>query len=195
MNSARTRTAARPLQAQQTMQHLPPLSTAKLTLHNMKPLTHIEEIKVVHFTETPVAVLEHRGDVTQLDRSVQQFIAWRQQHGLPPAVSATFNIFYDNPEEVPANRYRLDLCAAVNSEVPANTFGIVRKIIPGGRCAVFRHRGSDETLGDAIRFLYTQWLRRSGEVRRDFPLFAQRVTFFPHVPEYDAITDIFLPLR
>ena len=35
----------------------------------------------------------------------------------------------------------------------------------------------------------------SGEEPRDFPLYFQRVSFFPDVPEHEAITDVFLPLR
>ena len=39
------------------------------------------------------------------------------------------------------------------------------------------------------------WLPRSGEEPRDFPFFAQRVAFYPEVPEHEAVTDLFLPLR
>ncbi|WP_408605894.1 hypothetical protein [Mastigocladopsis repens] len=43
--------------------------------------------------------------------------------------------------------------------------------------------------------MYSIWLPLSGEEPRDFPLYLQRVSFFPDVPEYEAITDIFLPLK
>ena len=69
------------------------------------------------------------------------------------------------------------------------------KTIAGGRCAVLRHLGSDDMLGESVRYLYSEWLPRSGEELRDSPLFFQRVHFFPDVPEHEAITDIFLPLR
>ena len=65
---------------------------------------------------------------------------------------------------------------------------------PSGRCAVLRHHGSDDRLGEAIRYLYAGWLPGSGEDTRDFPLFMQRLKFFPDVPEAEATTDIFLPL-
>jgi AraC family transcriptional regulator len=39
------------------------------------------------------------------------------------------------------------------------------------------------------------WLPDSGESPGDFPLFFQRITFFPDVPEHEAATDIFLPLK
>ena len=46
-----------------------------------------------------------------------------------------------------------------------------------------------------LNFLYSVWLPQSGEEPRDFPLFLQRVRMFPDVPEHEAITDVFLPIK
>ena len=46
-----------------------------------------------------------------------------------------------------------------------------------------------------MSYLYTTWLPASGEEPRDFPLYLQRVRFFPNVPEHEAIIDILLPIR
>ena len=54
--------------------------------------------------------------------------------------------------------------------------------------------GSDNGIGTAVRFLYKQWLPTSGFSVRDFPLFFERVRFFPEVNEQVMITDIYLPL-
>ena len=110
-------------------------------------------------------------------------------------MSATFNLLYDDPAETPPDEYRLDLCAATTRPVAENPFGVVEKTIPAGRCAVLRHVGSDDTLGAAVAYLYATWLPASGEEPRDFPLFLQRVRFFPDVPEHEAVIDVFLPLK
>lgn len=153
------------------------------------------DVKIVAFEETRVAALEHRGDPRLLGSSLRRFIAWRKQHKLPPRVSATFNLLYDDPAETPPARYRFDICAATNRGVTDNPFGVVEKTIPGSRCAVLRHVGSDDALGEALSYLYATWLPSSGEEPRDFPLYLQRVHLFPDVPEHEAVTDIFLPLR
>ncbi len=114
---------------------------------------------------------------------------------LPPQISDTFNILYDNPSETSPNDYRFDICASTERDVADNAFGVVEKNIPGGRCAVLRHIGDDANLGESITYLYSKWLPLSGEEPRDFPLFLHRVSFFPDVPEHEAITDIFLPLK
>ena len=72
--------------------------------------------------------------------------------------------------------------------------GIITKIIPGGRCATLRHVGSDDTLFQAVNFMYQTWLPQSGAQLRDFPLYLQRVAFAPEVAPDAAVTDIFLPI-
>ena len=75
-----------------------------------------------------------------------------------------------------------------------NESGVVGKAIPGGRCAVLRLVGSDDALGEAIHYLRAEWFPGSGEQRRKFPMYLQRVKFFSGVPESEAVTDVFLPL-
>lgn len=153
------------------------------------------KVTIITFSETAVAVLEHRGDPRLIANSVQRFIEWRKQNHLHPCLSATFNILHDDPDMVPPAEFQLDICAKIEREIPDNKYGIVGKTIPGGRCAVLRHTGSDEArLKEGIRYLVFHWLPDSGEVARDFPLFLQRVSFFPFVPEDEAVTDIFLPI-
>jgi len=155
----------------------------------------LENLRIVHFPETRVAALEHRGPQTGLTASAQQFIAWRRAYGLPPSKHATFNILYDDPKATVPEIYRFDFCCSVPEPVPDNGYGIVTKTIPAGRCAVIRHIGSLDFAEPAIRSLYGDWLPQSGEELRDFPLFAQRLSFFPDVPDHEAETDIFLPLK
>ncbi len=156
----------------------------------MKPA---EPIQIITVNPTKVAVLEHHGDPKTIGQSIQKFIAWRKQHHLSPKVSATFNILYNNPNDVAPEDYRIDLCVATELEITENPVGIISKTIPGGKCAVLRHVGSDDRLTDRITDLYTVWLAQSNERLREFPLYLQRVSFFD-VAEQDAITDIFLPL-
>jgi AraC family transcriptional regulator len=145
--------------------------------------------------KTRVAVLEHRGDPALVPHSVRRFVEWRRQAGLSPNVSATFNVFHDNPEDTPSDAYRLDICAAIQGAVRPNPSGIIEKLMIGCRCARMRHVGSDETLAGAINFLYGTWLPGSGEEPGDSPLFIQRLQLFPDVTEGAAAVDIFLPLR
>jgi AraC family transcriptional regulator len=154
----------------------------------------LDQVTIVDFPATRVATLQHRGPPRELGASIRKFIEWRKANGLPPRISATFNLLYDDPHETRANQYRFDLCAATSHDIAPNPQGVVASTLAGGRCAKLRFVGSDDRLEAAVRFLYSHWLPQSGEELRDFPLFLQRVTFFPDVPEHEAVVDIFLPL-
>ena len=160
----------------------------------MKPIAAPEPVRVTTFATTRVALLEHRGNVLRLGDSIRKFIEWRKENGLPPHRSATFNIIHNDPNETPPEDFRFDLCAATDKPIAPNNAGVREFVIPGGRCAMLRHRGSDDQLGASIMHLYTSWLPASGEELRDFPLFMQRTKFFPDVPDGEAETDIYLPL-
>ena len=152
-----------------------------------------DDVTIVDFPETPVAVLEHRGDPARIGDTIRRFIEWRRQNDLPPSVSATYNLLY-GPEDVSPEDFRLDLCAATRGPVADNPQGVVQRAIPAGRCALLRHVGSEASLFGAVKYLYATWLPESGEEPRDFPLFLERVRFFPDVPEHEAVTDVYLPL-
>ena len=160
----------------------------------MNTLPTPQPVRVVNFPTTRVALLEHRGSVLRLGDSIRKFIEWRKANALPPHRSATFNIIHNDPDETPPEEFRFDLCAATDREIAPNEAGVREFMISGGRCALLRHCGSDDQLGRSIMHLYANWLPTSGEELRDFPLFMQRVTFFPDVPDGEAVTDIYLPL-
>lgn len=154
-----------------------------------------DQVTLSDFPATPVAMLEHRGNPALIGDSIRRFIAWRKQAGLPPKLSATFNILYNDPETVEPEDYRLDICAATTKAVTDKDAGMSSGVIAGGRCAVLRLTGSSDNLRPAVAWLYRDWLPRSGHDTRDAPLFVQRVVFFPDVAESEAVTDIFLPVR
>jgi len=167
---------------------------AELRSRHMTREYSLQDVEIVQFETTRVAVLEHRGDPQLLFDSIRKFIAWRKLNRLPPKLSATFNILYDDPRSTPPEQFRFDLCAAISRPVEANDAGVVERAIPGGRCARLRYVGSEDGLGDALGFLYAQWLPQSAQETRDFPAFLQRVRFAPEVPENESEIDLYLPL-
>jgi AraC family transcriptional regulator len=162
---------------------------------HMSTLSAAPVVRVVSFPATRVATLEHRGSPLRLGDSVRSFIEWRKSQKLPPAQNATFNLVYNDPDETPADEFRFGLAVATDKPVAPNDAGVMPMTIPAGRCALLRHEGSDDHLGQSIRHLYANWLPGSGEELRDFPVFMQRVKFYPDVPDSESVTDIYLPLR
>jgi len=167
----------------------------QMRVEQMKSEQRKPQVDVIEFAGVNVASLTHTGSLELIGHTINQFIEWRKANKLPPSVSRTFNIVYDDPAVVAPEAYRCDICASVTQPVEENHYGVVNDVIPAGRCAVIRHIGSDDTLSETVSYLYSEWLAESGYELRDYPLFFERVTLFPQVAEAEQITDIYLPLQ
>jgi len=139
--------------------------------------------------------MEHKGPPEAVMETVQRFVEWRKKTGLSPKTSATYNILYDDPDVVAAADYRMDICAAIKTEVKENSYGVISKTIPQCRCARLRHLGAWDNLGDSVAALYAGWLPESGHTLGKFPIFVHRVNLFPETPEHELITDIYMPIE
>lgn len=145
---------------------------------------------------TPVAILEHRGDRTTLEDTIQRFITWRKAAGLSPETSPTFNVFRsERTPAIPAD-YSMDLCVGTNMPIDADDDIMKAGVIPGGRCAVLRVTHNTHNLEPAALYLYRDWLPESGEEARDFPIYCQRhFSFAADRSSHDVVVELFLPLK
>ena len=153
------------------------------------------QVQIIDFAATRVAALEHLGPPGLVNASVQKFIAWRKQSGQSCASShRTFGIPRNNPDTTPQDEFRFDLCGEIAEPLAPNTCGVRELVIPAGRCAVVRHAGSTDHIGETVYPIYRDWLPTSGEELRDHPLFFHYLSVFPETPQALWQTDIYIPL-
>lgn len=152
------------------------------------------DVQIVNFPETRVAVLEHRGAPQFEYETARKLVEWRRLNNLDRDRHRSFGVHYTDPHTTLPAEHRVDFCISFDFEVPPNSFGVISKVIPGGRCAMARHLGSRAHNAAAV-YLYREWLPNSGEVLRDFPIFFHYVNVGPDVREEDMVTDVYLPLR
>ncbi|MFY1667262.1 AraC family transcriptional regulator [Pseudomonas sp. Pseu.R1] len=154
------------------------------------------QVRIVTFTATRFAALEHRGAPGRINESVERFRQWRMQSGQSPVVtSRTFGMPYDNPDTTPAEDFRFAICGEISEDVAPNAFGVGELVIPAGRCAVVRHVGSPDYIGESIYPIYRDWLPASAEELRDHPLFFHYLSVYPETPLDQWQTDIYVPLK
>ncbi len=151
------------------------------------------DVIIIDFPETKVAVVEYRGAPELEYEAAKKLIAWRMEHRLSPAIHQSYGIHFDDPVTTPPERYRVDFCVSHDDEVEINSYGVVSKLIPAGRCAVVRYLGPRDNI-TAARELYENWLPSSGEKLRDFPIFFHYVNVGPDIKSAEMITDVYLPL-
>lgn len=153
------------------------------------------DVTIRDVLRTPVAIMEHRGDPATLGATIQRFITWRQAHDLHPKIYPSYNVWRsERRPESPAD-YSVDLCVGVPPSFKVDGEQIKAGEIPGGRRAILRVVGNTGNLEPAALYLYRDWLPASNEEVRDFPLYCQRLAFFPEVPEHEAVAELFLPLK
>jgi AraC family transcriptional regulator len=170
-----------------------PLDNARSKL--MQTSFSKDDVTIRDVPATKVAILEHRGSPATLGATIQRFIAWRKAAGLHPSTSPTFNVWRSERRPAQPEDYSVDLCVGTEQPIAANGEGMKAGEIPGGRCAVLRVTGYTDNLEPAALYLYRDWLPASGEETRDFPIYCQRLSFFPEVPEHETVAELFLPLK
>ena len=161
----------------------------------MQTTFNADDVTIRDVPPTRVAILEHRGSPETLGDTIRRFIAWRKAAGLHPRTSPTFNVWHSEGRPAQQDEYSIDLCVGTDQPIEPNDEEIKAGEIPGGRCAVLRVVGFTDNLEPAALYLYRDWLPASGEEARDFPIYCQRLSLFPEVPEHEAIADVFLPLK
>jgi len=146
----------------------------------------------------PIALLVHQGPPATLPQSLQRFRDWRREYGLPPSRSATYNILFDDPEQVAPQLWRMGLGAGLpeghRGKLAPNAQGLEVSELPAGRWACIAHQGTDAALFDKVLRIYRDWLPASGEALHDFPPVIRRISMAPDVPSQEALSEIWLPL-
>jgi AraC family transcriptional regulator len=170
-----------------------PLDNARSKL--MQKTFTTDDVTIRDVQPTKVAIMEHRGSPETLGDTIRRFIAWRRAAGLHPRTNPTFTVWHSEGRPGQQDEYSIDLCVGIDQPIAANGEAIDTGEIPGGRCAVLRVVGYTDNLEPAALFLYRDWLPASGEEARDYPIYCQRLSFFPEVPEHETVADVFLPLK
>lgn len=153
------------------------------------------KVEIVIFPPTKVAAVEHRGSPALEHDTARKLISWKlENHLLDPLKHRSYGVHYTDPRTTPPCEHRVDFCLSIKEDVGPNPYGIVNKIIPGGRCARARDVGSRFDNKTAI-YLYQVWLPQSGESAGSFPVFFHYINVGPNLREEEMITDVYLPLK
>ncbi|WP_036034258.1 AraC family transcriptional regulator, partial [Bradyrhizobium yuanmingense] len=164
-----------------------PLEIARSKL--MQRTFTTDDVTIRNVPTTRVAIMEHRGDPATLPVTIKRFIAWRKAANLHPSTHPTFNVWRSERRPAHPADYSVDLCVGIDRPMPGGGEDIKAGEIPGGRCAVLRVVGYTDDLEPAALYLYRDWLPSSGEEARDFPIYCQRLSFFPEVPENETVAE------
>jgi AraC family transcriptional regulator len=155
--------------------------------------TAMYDVSVRELQPAHLAALRHAGSYLEIGPTFERLFAWAIGRGLMSPQTRAIGVYYDDPDGVAAKDLRSEAGLVIGPGVPID--GDLRIVeVPGGRHAVLHHRGPYAELNKAYRWLYREWLPRSGEQCADRPIFEEYLNNPRILPPEQWLTDICLPL-
>jgi AraC family transcriptional regulator len=143
--------------------------------------------------ETQVIFVRHTGPYASVGAAWGKVCAFAAQHGLVGPNHQAIGVSRDDPKITAAEQLRYDACVTIDRDItPAGEVGV--QTLPGGRYAVFLHRGPYEQFQKTYDAIYGDWLPRSGEQLRDEACFEVYLNSPDSAPPAELRTEIWIPL-
>jgi AraC family transcriptional regulator len=155
--------------------------------------TAMYEVSIRHVQPVRLAALRHVGSYMEIGTTFERLFAWGVGRGLIGPETRSIGVYYDDPDAVPEPSLRSDAGIGIDPGVAVD--GDLRIVeVAGGRVAVLHHKGPYAELHKAYRWLYRDWLPKSGEQCADRPCFEEYLNNPRTLPPEEWLTDICLPL-
>ncbi|HAT8178255.1 TPA: GyrI-like domain-containing protein [Legionella pneumophila] len=153
------------------------------------------KVNIKSIDKIRLAVIEHKGDPKLLGESINKLVFWAksQSINLKPRPGEAFALAYDDPKTTPPSEFRIDLGIKVPENLKLD--GVIEKFLPSGRYAVTVHKGSRNNIGDAVYYLYRDWLPNTSEQLGDLPCIFCYYNFDHEVAETELLTECWLLLK
>ncbi len=109
-------------------------------------------------------------------------------------INAYYCMGLDDPHTVERSKCRFDACVALKEATcPQGEVG--QRSIPGGRCAVFTHRGPYSEIERALEDIFRLWYPTAQEELADASQFCELLNPWDAIPDEERITKIYIPLK
>lgn len=179
---------------------LPPARYRKEGSHQTFQMVHEKEDRVMYDVtlrtsdETPVIGVAHRGAYMEIGKAFEQLFGTLFSRNLADPAARMLAIYYSDPESVAESELRSLACVTNGGRVAVDP-PLQSAMVEGGECAVLLHKGPYADMRFAYRWLYGEWLRKSGRDVRDAPVFEIYLNNPREVPPTELLTEICLPLK
>jgi len=149
-----------------------------------------EEVAVKKVEGTTVACIAEQGAYEEMGTVLGELYMWLAGKEIAPA-GPPIGVYYDNPEEVPSESLRYEICVPVAVEIEGDERVGVREL-PATDVAYITHKGSYANAGLSWEKVYA-WIETSEYV----PTGPGREVYLnspQEVPEDSLLTEIQIPV-
>lgn len=135
----------------------------------------------------------HTGSYMQIGRSFETLFGTLYTRGLAKPEMRMIGVYLDDPDIVPADELRSIACVTAD-DIAVSEPPLQQTSVDGGEYAVLRHKGPYADMHKAYRWLYAEWLPKSGRQLRDSVMFEEYLNNPREVPPTELLTEIYMPL-
>lgn len=129
------------------------------------------------------------------DAAWKTMVEFVTEHELFEKAVARYGISHDNPRVIEEQNLRYDACLELLENEVQEQGEVTKKVISGGKYALFLHEGAYEFIGETFKNI-GDWIVENGISLRDEPQFQKYLDLDPtNIKEEDLKTEIYIPLQ
>ncbi len=149
----------------------------------------IKELKPVH-----VIYVQAKGAYNESAKEAWgKVCAYAQQKKLFGFKTDMIGISHDDPGITESDKLRYDACISIKKEVkPEGEVGV--KEIPGGKYAIFTHKGPYENFNETYGFIFGKWVPENNIELRDTPCFEKYLNDPGKTKPEKLRTEVYIPI-
>jgi len=153
------------------------------------------DVTIETFGPEPAVLLRHVGPYENVVNAYKPMFSWYGETGMYGPNTKILGLSHDDPEQVAAEEPRYDVCFTTPTLLTDTPDDIKAEMLPGGRYAVYLHKGSYSGFTDAFQRMFCLWLPQSGEELADRPCMERYLNDTMDTPEPEFLTKLCMPLR
>ncbi len=165
----------------------------KLFETNRGKASHMFDVQMRNISDTNLVGVAHQGSYLEIGQAFEQLFGTLYARGQARPDMRMIGVYLDDPDLVSEDKLRSVACVSVDASAPAAA-PLERRAISGGEYAVLRHKGPYAEMHMAYKWLYAEWLPKSGRQLRDALMFEEYLNNPRDVAPAELLTDIHLPL-
>jgi len=143
-----------------------------------------------------ILALRHNGDYMHIGNAFERLNIWAAGKGLLDGKARWFGIYYDDPAATPPELLASDACLAISEDLDIavpEEYHIL--YTPAGRCAMLVYKGPYSDLEKPYKWLFGEWLPKSGEEPGDQPCFEEYLNDARSIAPHELLTAVYVPLK
>jgi AraC family transcriptional regulator len=154
------------------------------------------EPKIVEIEPIELLFVRKTGDyMLSADAAWKTMVEYIMQNDLRGKVAVRYGISHDNPYVIEEENLRYDACVEFYGDLPQSKGEVQKKVMAGGKYAVFMHEGAYELLGETFKNV-GDWIVSNGISLRDEPQVQKYLNLDPTgIEEKDLRTEIYVPIQ